>query len=140
MLMDKEITKLEIEIAPDTARDLQTFFDEQDWDRQEALRSLVGAGLMAMRLKTFDENPEKVLSTQARARWLEVEQDLAVLRFRMFELEQANSRWEMSTGAIKTQNIAFEQMIRAKDQELAELRRIIEEKDKEIERLKNLAG
>ncbi len=126
--MEKQTTKLEIEIAPDTARDLQTLFDEQGWDRQEALRSLVGAGLMAMRLKTFDENPDKVLSAQARARWLEVERDLAVLRFRLFELEQTNSRWEMSTGAIKAQNIAYEELLRAKDRELAELKKSLRKK------------
>ena len=134
--MDKQTTKLEIEIAPETASDLEALIDEQGWDQQEALRSLVGAGLMAIRLEVFDENTGKMLTAKARARWLEVERDLAVLRFRMFELEQANSRWEMSTGAIKTQNLAFEQMIRAKDQELAELKIQIKEKDREIERLK----
>ena len=138
--MDKQTTKLEIEIAPETASDLQALFDEQGWDWQEALRNLVGSGLMALRLKTFDENPDKVLSAQARARWLEVEQDLAVLRFRTFELEQANSRWEMSTGAVKAQNIGYEELLRAKDRELAELKKIIEEKDREIERWKKLAG
>src|SRR3970282_963413 len=105
--MDKQTTKLEIEIAPETASDLQALFDEQGWDWQEALRNLIGPGWLVLRLTPFDENPEKVLSAQARARWLEVEQDLAVLRFRTFELEQANSRWEMSTGAVKAQNIGF---------------------------------
>ena len=121
--MTKDLVKLEITVTPETARDIDKLLSEQGWDSTEGLRILLGMGLGAVRgeqARSKDESAKKRMV----ARLMEVEGSLAVLRSRMFEMEKANQSWELSTGAIRTQNIGFQGLINRQKEEIAELKKV----------------
>jgi hypothetical protein len=115
-----------IQVADQTAKDLEDLIREIGYERQEGLRTILGAGMMAIRHEK--ENPDAQTKNKSWARWLEVEKDLAVLRFRLFREMEANRRWELSTGAVETQNVAYEK-IENLNKEVDILRERLKEKE-----------
>jgi hypothetical protein len=121
---EKTIT---IQVSEETSRDLENLTQEMGWEPEDGLRMVLGAGLMAVRHE--QESPSSEAKNKSWLRWLEVEQDLAVTRYRLFREMEANRRWELSTGAVKTQNIAHEKLIENLNKEIDILRVRLKEKE-----------
>ena len=66
----------------------------------------------------------------------EAESHLAAIRYRMFELQQANQAWELSTGAVYTEGKALTNLVRRQKEEISELIKRIREQQAEVERLR----
>jgi hypothetical protein len=120
--------RLEIEITADQAREIEALIETLEatrgCTRDEGLRMLLGAGLAALRSHLFESQmPEDELA-RLRKRLLEVEQSLAVTRFRLFEAQEANRSWALSTGAIRNENQALKGLVDRLRGEIAELRRL----------------
>ncbi len=121
---EKTIT---IQISEETDRDLENLINEIGYEYEEGLRMLLGAGIMAVRHEK--ESPDSEAKNKSWRRWLEVEKDLAVTRYRLFREMEANRRWELSTGAVKTQNISYEKLIENLNKEIDILRARLKEKE-----------
>ena len=125
-------TKLEIFVDPQTAKDIEDLISERGWEQKNGRLLLIGAGLMAAKLQPLeDDESDTKLPDKARTRWLKVEASLAVARFRLFEAEQANRNWEMSVGAIRSQNVGYEVLLKQKEKKIEELERVIAKLAKE---------
>src|SRR3972149_9661782 len=104
--MVKEAINLEIFVTPETAGDIESLITEKQWEKQEGLRILLGAGLAAIRTRLFDQDEiEDGFDSKLKSRLMEVEQSLAVLRFQLFEALERNRSWELSSGAIQKAKI-----------------------------------
>lgn len=121
-----------IQVTDQTAKDLEDVIREMGYEREEGLRTILGAGLMAIRHE--QASPDAATKNKSWLRWLEVEKDLAVTRYRLFREMEANRRWELSTGAVQTQNVGYEQLIKNQNQEIDSLREKL--KQAELERSK----
>jgi hypothetical protein len=134
--MAKEVVKLEINVMAETAQDIDDLFREQGWDTTEGLQILLGMGLGAVRGEQVHSKGEE--AKERMAAWLiEVEGSLAVLRSRMYEMEKANQSWELSTGAIRKQNIGFIGLINRVKEEINELKKVNLSQQDEIRSLRS---
>jgi len=118
--MAEELVKVEVYVTAETATDIDELRHEKGWGVDEGLRILLGMGIGAARGEAarFDaEAQERMI-----ARLAEVEGSLAVLRARMFEMEKANEAWDLSTGAIRQQNLGFQGLINRQKEELDTLK------------------
>lgn len=138
--MVNESVKLEILVASETAKDVEDLIKEKGWEREDGLRLLVGAGLMAVRLHPFEDNEDQTLPTEARTRWLKVEGNLAVVGFRLFEALEANRAWELSTGSIRKQNAWLENVLKQKQGEIEEFKKALAEKKRVTPTLSELVS
>jgi hypothetical protein len=126
-----KLAELKILVTAETARNIDMLIAERGWDPVEGLRILLGLGMAAARTEpASDGNKEGVERMGNRLK--EVESSLAVLRFRMFEMQKANQSWELSTGAIRNQNLVFQGVIARQKEELEKLNRLLREKEEEL--------
>jgi len=107
---DQPIVKLEIEVTAETFHDLGVLIAEEGWEYDEGLRLVLGAGLgtvRAQRGRQSMQGGEDIDTTLDRlmSRLKEVESSLAVTRFRLYEYQQTNQGWELSTGAFRSENL-----------------------------------
>ena len=137
--MVKEAINLEIFVTPETAGDIESLITEKQWEKQEGLRILLGAGLAAIRTRLFDQDEiEDGFDSKLKSRLMEVEQSLAVLRFQLFEALERNRSWELSSGAIQKAKIGYESIMKSQRQVIEDLRKTVKKMDLEISRLRKL--
>ena len=142
---DQPVVKLEIEVTADTSHDLGVLFAEEGWENAEGLRLVIGAGLgtvrarRAMQSMQAGENLDATLD-RLMSRLMEVESSLAVTRFRLYEYQQANQGWELSTGAIRRENLGFQGVLERKRNELSALNDRVRALENENTALKSLLG
>lgn len=123
-----EAVKIEALVAEETAKAIDALIAELGYEREEGLRMILGAGLMALRNADLEPDPE--VPKRGRARWLEVERDLAVTHFRLYKALESNRNWELSTGAVLTTNKGLETLVDRLNNEVDELKRKLQEKSK----------
>ncbi len=123
----KERVTFEITVESETAREIERVIAENGWERAEGLRLLLGSGLGYVRGEKILQAVESGAMTAQDlqtvvSRMMETESRLAVLRFRAFELEQANQNWELSTGAIQNERIGLRGVVKRLREEIAALK------------------
>lgn len=128
---ENRVVNVEVQLTADQARDLEATIEilvaRRDCNRDEALRMVIGAGLAAIHTSLYDETSSEDDLARLKRRLLEVEQSLAVTRFRLFEAQEAARAWDLSTGAIFTENRALKGLVDRLREEIAELRLTIQE-------------
>lgn len=130
-IVTEKTVKLEIEVTPETAKDVEDLLLEGGWQKEECLPIVLGIGMGAVRVQwmtdtVMDDESEPL--ERMKARLASVEGSLATLRFRMFEMEQTNQAWDLSTGAIRNQNVGFKAIINRQQKELDELKTLLKTK------------
>ncbi len=131
---------LEIPVTTETAQDIHNYIHERGWEIEEGYRLLLGSGLGWLRsegywLKTQQEDEPQSNKKQLISRLMEDESILSAIRFRMYELQTTNKNWELSTGAILTENNGFKNLLEQQKKEISELHLKVKEQQIEIERL-----
>ncbi len=58
------------------------------------------------------------------------------MRFRMFELQQTNTNWELSTGAVFNENTALKELVKRQAGEIQSLKARLESVERELEKCK----
>jgi hypothetical protein len=148
---DRPVIKLEVEVTAETSHDLDVLIAEEGWERDDGLRIILGAGLGAVRSQRFEQarlsgvgaHPGQNIDNENRrfqVRLLKVEQSLAVLRFKLFEAQQANTSWELSTGAIRNENLGLRGTLERQRNELSALNDRVRALENENAALKSLLG
>jgi len=135
---DKLIT-LKVIVTPETACDVDKLLTEQGWTTAEGLRLLLGVGMAAARVQAAQTEGEDALHCMEE-RLKDVEGSLAVLRFNMYEMQKANQAWELSTGAIRNQNLGYSALIRRQKDEIEALKSRLAEAQAEVTHVKTLVG
>jgi hypothetical protein len=126
-----EAVRLEVWLDPASAREIDQLITQRGWNREEGLRIILGAGAGFLRgekvlqVAAIGQRTEEELERLLK-RLIETESSLASARFRMQELEQANRAWELSTGAIRNENLALKGVLERQKTELQELRKQLE--------------
>ena len=134
--------QIEIEVSPETAGDIEAWISQQGLERGEALRLLLGSGLGYQKVVTDSPPPpEEDSGTEAElkrllARLIDSESRLAATRWRMFELQGANQAWELSTGAIRAENVGMRAVAERLRAEVADLRAQLESQTAELNALR----
>ena len=136
-----ESITLEIQITDESAQDIHGFLQGQVWETQAGYRYLLGAGLGYLRGESCLQDSTKDDNEDTKIKKLtsmisEAESHLAAIRYRMFELQQANQAWELSTGAVYTEGKALTNLVRRQKEEISELIKRIREQQAEVERLR----
>lgn len=120
-----ELVRLEILVDADTARDIRTTIADRGWEYAEGLRLLMSNGLAYTKgeriLKAVESGAlSKDELERTLSRMMETESRLAALRFRAFEIQRANQAWELSTGAIRNENLGLLAVVeRLRDEKMA---------------------
>ena len=126
-----DAVKIETFVAEETAQAIDALIAELGYEREEGLRMILGAGLMALRNANLE--PETEVPKRGRARWMEVERDLAVTHFRLYKAMESNRNWELSTGAVLTRNKGLEQLVDRLNKEVDDLKRELQGNSKGLE-------
>ena len=63
---------------------------------------------------------------------------LASTRFRMFELQQTNSRWELSTGDVFAENTSLKALLKEKEQQIRMLQKELEGLQEEASKIQTV--
>jgi hypothetical protein len=122
-----EAVKIETLVAEETSKSIDALIAELGYEREEGLRMILGAGLMALRNANLEPDPD--VPKRGRARWLEVERDLAVTHFRLYKALEANRNWELSTGAVLTSNEGLETLVDSLNKEVDDLKKKLWDKN-----------
>jgi len=123
-LKKTESVTLEIQVTTETAQKIQTFIQEQGWEMQEGYRYMLGAGLGFLRGEVcLQDNTKSEIEETERKRFTsmicEAESHMAAIRYRLFEFQQANQAWELSTGAVYTDNRALRNLVCRQKEEIS---------------------
>jgi len=126
------IQKIEVEVTAETAHDIENLVQEMGWDYAEGIRILLGSGLGAIRAQAALEahqcqDPDAEPIERMGRRLMEVESSLAVLRFRLFETNRDNEAWNLSTGAIRNENIGLKNLVERQREEINALKATLAE-------------
>ncbi len=116
-----------IEVDEETARRWRAFWESRGLSETEGLLYFLGLGaayaeghviLSGVAAGTHSaEEVERLIR-----RLVEMEGRYAVMKFRLFQAEQALQRWELSHGAIETMSTGLQEVVRRLQQENARLR------------------
>jgi hypothetical protein len=132
---------IEIQLTQQTLEDILALIHSEGWEEQEGLRIILGAGLGYLRVKTLPENEKEnglpKNQQQLVSRLVEAESLLAAMRFRMFELQNANKNWELSNGAVFKENIGLKNLASRHIAEIRVLKATIINLEAEVVELKN---
>ncbi|MER3400148.1 MAG: hypothetical protein C4313_03275 [Thermoflexus sp.] len=116
-----------IEVDEETARRWQALWEARGLDVQEGLRYLLSLGaayiegqLTLRGVAAGTRSPEEV--ERLIRRLIEMEGRYAVMKFRLFQAEQALQRWELSHGAIEAMSTGLQEVVRRLQEENARLR------------------
>ena len=107
---------------------------------QEGYRYILGAGLGFLWGEVcLQDNTKGEIEETERKRFTsmicEAESHLAAIRYRLFEFQQANHAWELSTGAVYTENRALSNLVCRQKEEISGLKKQVREQQMEIESL-----
>ena len=131
---------LEITLTAEAKQELEHFITEKGWETAEGYRILLGAGLGYLRSQPYQEaesdSEAEREKKQLMARLIQDESTLASMRFRMFELQQTNTNWELSTGAVFNENTALKKLVKRQAREIQSLKARLESVERELEKCK----
>jgi len=140
-----QVVALQVHVTAETARDLQRLIAEKGWELEEGLRIILGTGMGYLRgervlqaVAIGDKTEEEM--RQLMTRLIGTESRLASALFRMQDLEQSNQNWDLSSGAIQTENVALKGVVDRQKKEIRELTAKIEELEQEIQQLRSHLG
>jgi chromosome segregation ATPase len=129
---EHELEKLEVWVTREMAEDLRALLQEEGWTQDEGLRLILGAGMGAVRAAQAEADLENEALPEAndapptfeamRRRLIHVEASLAVLRFRLFEAQEANRAWNLSTGAIQAENVGLNALVKRQKEDIEALK------------------
>lgn len=135
-----ELVSVEIKITQETFDHLTAYIQHKGYEIDEGLRIILGAGLGYLLAHSLDEGNETNSSEDNNKerliqRLIRTEARLASIRYKMFELQQANQNWTLSSGAIYTENAGLRALAKRRTQEVTDLQQKTKEKDILIEQL-----
>ena len=116
-------TIIRIKVTSETRKELEQLIRENQWTLEEGYRIILGAGMGYIQASPpKEEDLVRVGMPRTKKeminRMVIMESLLASTRFRMFELQQANSRWELSTGAVFAENTSLKALLKEKEQQI----------------------
>jgi hypothetical protein len=144
-----ELFPVETQVTQETFDDLDHYIQEKGIERDEGYRLILGAGLGYLRANSLEEENNGQVEGEANKerlikRLIRTESSLAVTRYRMFELQNANQNWKLSSGAIYAENEGLRALAKRHGDEISDLRNQILIKDSALEQcqaqLEKLAG
>ncbi len=129
-----ELVPVEIIVTQETFDDLNNYIDEKGIDRDEGYLLILGAGLGYLRVNSLEEENDSPIAGEVDKerlikRLIRTESSLAVTRYRMFELQNANQNWKLSSGAIYAENEGLRALAKRHADEISDLRNQILIKD-----------
>ncbi|MCX8025618.1 MAG: hypothetical protein N3A60_10480 [Thermanaerothrix sp.] len=142
---EQELERLEVWVTHQMAEDLRALLQEEGWTQDEGLRLILGAGMGAVRAAQAEADLEDEALPEAndapptfeamRQRLIHVEASLAVLRFRLFETQEANRAWNLSTGAIQAENVGLNALVKRQKEEIEALKACLAELEAALPRV-----
>ena len=105
-------------ISVEQQRKLNSIIQQNNWEQENGLRRILGAGAeFFAQSEKASENTGTLEKDDLIQRVIAAESVIASLQYRLYEKECANKNWELSSGAIQTENIglrktAFKQLER----------------------------
>jgi hypothetical protein len=144
-----ELIPIEIQVTQDTFDDLNNYIDEKGINKNEGFLLIIGAGLGYLRVNSLEEENDDQIEGEINTerliqRLIRTESSLAVTRYRMFELKNANQNWKLSSGAIYAENEGLRALAKRHADEISDLRNQILIKDSALKQcqaqLEKLAG
>jgi len=137
MSEEEKKIKLEIEIAPETATQLNRLFSEHFWERADGLRTILGVGigtLIAQQIEKKNEDSQTKIISLTRE-LVQSEGRLSGVQFELAEIKELNRRWELSTGSIHAMNATLEKVILQQNNEISEIKTQLKAALEEINQL-----
>lgn len=136
-----ELIPVEIQVTQETFNDLNNYIEERGISREEGYLLILGAGLGYLRVNSLEEESDSQIAGEIDKerlikRLIRTESSLAVTRYRMFELQNANQNWKLSTGAIYAENEGLGALAKRHANEISDLRNELLIKDTELEKLR----
>lgn len=123
-LPDAQARRLTLRVAPQTYDDLAELIGVRGWQWEDGLRTILAAGLGYLRANCLPEEPPSGMPQDAAAltaRLVQAESQLAAMRYRLFEVQQANSDWEISSGAVYRENVGLKNLTQRHREEIRRL-------------------
>jgi len=133
-----ELIPVEIKVTQETFDDLDHYIEEKGIERDDGYRLILGAGLGYLRVNSLEEENNGQVEGEANKerlikRLIRTESSLAVTRYRMFELQNANQNWKLSSGAIYAENEGLRALAKRHADEISDLRNQILIKNSALE-------
>ncbi|NPV87090.1 MAG: hypothetical protein HPY45_13910 [Anaerolineae bacterium] len=116
--------RLTLRVTPQTYDDLAELIGARGWQWEDGLRIILAAGLGYLRSNRLPEEPPNAMPQDAAAlttRLVHAESQLAAMRYRLFEIQQANADWETSSGAVYRENIGLKNLAQRHKEEIRHL-------------------
>ena len=117
---------LKVKVTSETLSDLLSLIKEKGWEVEEGFRIILGAGYGYLFAKPilndgnqagFPQNTEQLVERLVKA-----EARLGSMRYRAYEIQQANSSWELSAGAVHKENTGLRNIAKRRLEEVDDLR------------------
>jgi hypothetical protein len=102
-----ELQTINIQISSDTIQRIKSVIQQKDWEFDQGVRRILGAGLGYLEMETHLQNDSEPEKDSLIRRIIEAESLIASLQFKLFETESANQNWNLSSGAILGENIGL---------------------------------
>ncbi|MCS6962672.1 hypothetical protein [Thermoflexus sp.] len=121
------MTQWTIEVDEETAQRWRAFWESHELGELEGLLYFLSLGAAyaegqaTLAGVAAGTHPAEEVERLIR-RLVEIEGRYAVMKFRLFQAEQALRRWELSHGAIETMNAGLQEVVRRLQEENARLR------------------
>lgn len=139
---------VQLQITQDTIQRIQSINQQNNWEFEQGIRRILGAGLGYLEMHSFiEEDPSPDEKAALIRRVIEGESIIASLQYKLFEIESVNKNWKLSSGAIQTENIglrkaAFNHLknIDSLTLGMAQLKKENDELKKQIEALTSALG
>ena len=121
-----EVEILKIQLTPETLCDFLSLIKEKGWEQDEGFQDYPEAGYGYL-LGNPNINDDKQTglpknSEQLIERLVKAEARLGSMRYRAYEIQQANSSWEFSAGAMHKENTGLRNIAKYRLEEVDELR------------------
>lgn len=133
---------LKIKVTSETLSELLSLINIKGWEVGEGLRIILGAGYGYIfghsDLESEKQEGLPKTSEQLLDRLIKAEARLGSLRYRTYEIQQANSNWELSSGAIYRENVGLQNVAKKRLEEVDKLRLKVKRLEDEIEKLNQI--
>lgn len=101
--------KIIFDVSQETFEAVQEYINSMGYESQEGYRIIMGAGLGFLRAQSYsgpskNTRAESEKNDSLTARLTSAEAKLAAMHYRLFELNESNQNWDLSTGAIMNEN------------------------------------
>jgi len=129
---NRTIKTITLALPTATVQKIEAINQEKGWEFDQGMRRILGAGLGFLEMGELenagaDPDPHGGLVRRV----IESESIIASLQFKLFESETANTNWELSSGAIATENHGLRETAFKQLERIDELTRTINQLRKE---------